>query len=363
MNLDGQTYIESLLNANKIRYSILDSMVKQIKINSNVVLYFDVNSLLDILFRSNNLENVHTISKEDYFTISSQLINTVAHYRHYFYSRHQKSTIIYLIYTDELPSKYFLSLYKEYKKDFINLRNNKDNKATLNLQNNIKRNIKLVDMLCQYIPDVFFIKTGKNEIGSTMQYLIETDELKNHTNLIYTNDKVQYQLINNDNTYIINNKQDKSLFITPNNLYKVLTKKDEIIISSELYKIILSITGFKKYNITGIKGIQNLKAIKLLEKAIDKDILLNREYNSITNIIDLMIQEKLLKEESKDIILNNFKIFNYRNQVKTFTDIYLNNINNQLINRTDYDQIVYISNKYYPTQPLMFLELMETFNK
>ena len=76
-----QTEMELMLNANKLKYETLQSVLKTIKIRNNVNIYIDVNSLFDILFRKHNLEKFHTISPEDSLTISSQIVNTIAHYR------------------------------------------------------------------------------------------------------------------------------------------------------------------------------------------------------------------------------------------------------------------------------------------
>lgn len=361
--MDIQTQMEALMNANKIKYATLDRMCREVKLKGTINVYIDINSLLDILYRSNNLNNFHTIGKVDNLTISSQIINTVAHYRHYFYSRHQKSTIFYLLYTSDSPSKFYTNLCETYKSDFLNLRFNKKNTVTMNLQSNIESNVRFANIISQYVPDVYFVNTGRNDIGATIQYLIETDNLPSASHLIYTNDKVMYQLVNNQDTFIFLNKQDNSKFVTQGNLYEVLTKKDDIQIPSSLYKIVLAIAGNKKYNVNGVKGVQVLKALKILDKAMDSDIITDNDYNSITLILDNMISEGILKEEHREIIERNFKIFNYNIHVKTFTDVYLDRIDAQLINKTDYDQVMFLSNKYYKYQPIQFLELMETFNK
>lgn len=356
-----QTKMELLLNSNKIKYSVFTEMIKEVRLHNTINFYIDVNSLFDILYRNNNLEQFHTISREDELTISSQVINTIAHYRHYFFSRLQKATIFYLIYSNDKPSRYYQSLCSDYKKDYMKLRLDKSNNVTSNLQNNIERNMRLATSICKYIPNAYVINVGRNDVGATIQYLIDTETNKSSSNLVYTNDKTYYQLVNNENTYVIYNKQDNSKFVTRANLYKVLTKKDDIDVPSDLYKVSLAISGYKKYNLSGVKGVQTLKSLRILQKAIDKDIIYNMDYNSIKSILDKMIEHKLLKEEDRSVIERNFQLLNLNLMSKVFSDAYLDSIDSQMINNTDYDQIIEVSNKYYPLQPLMFLELLETF--
>ena len=363
MKQQVQTHMELLLNSNKIRYNKLSEMVKDIKINRIVNIYIDVNSLFDILYRTNNLEHFRTIDRDDNLTISSQVINTIAHYRHYFYSRHQVSTVFYLLYSNDVPSRYYTNLFPNYKKTYNSLRIEKQGKKPP-LQENIERNMRLVNNICKYIPDAFLINVGRNDIGGTMQYLINTETNTSCTNLIYTNDKNYYQLVNNENTYVILNKQEHSKFISKGNLYKVLTKKDEYNdIPSELYKIILALTGNKKYDVPGIRGVQTIKALKLIRKAIDQDIIYNTEYDSISSVLDNLIKYKIIPEENREVVERNFKLFNISMIAKTLSEAYMDNIDSQMVTNTDYDQLMFVSNKYYQYQPLMFLELVETFNK
>ena len=197
-----------------------------------------------------------------------------------------------------------------------------------------------------------------------LHYLIESDPVKDSTNLIITNDKVHYQLVCNENTFILDNKAEKSSIINAGNVFNKLCKKEITNIDSSLYKVMLSISGYDKYSVSGMKGVKYLKAINIITKAIIKDLIISdSDYNSITGLTQKLLENNLIDSEGKEIIDRNFKLFNYKLHVNTFTDSYLDNIDSQLINKTDYDQVMLLSNQYYEKQPLMFLELMETFHK
>lgn len=250
--------ILSTLGIFKIKYSILDDL----NIDDIDIFHIDLNSILGTLFKIKNIFD----DKSSYsFTIVSSIINLVAHFRSYFVKK-QNNTTIYLYYSHmKIDSK--------------------------NLSDNIDDTLSLLSVIVKYIPKVYLITDEGIDIKLCINYLIE----ENKINYILTKNKILYQFVNTKNTFILRPARDDSYIITSKNLYNKLTDNDiKYIVSSKLLTAILSFTGVNQYK--GVKGMGIKKVLKMFQKSIDKNIIVNDFY---LNISDLLYDLSCNKETCK----------------------------------------------------------------
>ena len=221
--------------------------------------------------------------------------------------------------------------------------------------------MELASLLSEYLPNIYIINT-KTLDPSVLPYTIiqKNGNIENLTNLILTNNKVEFQLVNLPNTYVLDLKSDDSIIIGNKNLMEqLLTKsktKKETILDPNYYASVLSVSGFKNFNIDGIPGCGPIKAINKIEKAISGGYLNNDETSSKLNITaeNLFTEDKYI-----NTIKNNYRILSIENLYKNISPKEKYNIIEMLKNKSDNMSLIEINRLYYEEYPLMLVELME----
>lgn len=286
-----------LLNESKVKYDKLDELLSDqlsdIRFSQSVNIIIDLKDIFKKLFRVDQPLDVNNPRiVED---ISSDVINTIAHYRNYFYKKDKYSTF-YLLYS-KTKCDYFKTLLPDYKKEYYEKFNSEemtDRKSILD------RVVAVVEKICQNIPNCTFVDTYKFDELPYMRFIIERSQT-NQINLILTNDEILYQLVDK-HTFILNLKGIKSVLITEKNIYSVILKnKDEYELSSNLYPLVLAIAGNKKYGFENIQGYAINRSIKLLMNLLDDGVC-----NDISSI-EPSINFDALNEKNKlhKIIIDN----------------------------------------------------------
>lgn len=352
---------QSILNSKKIKYSILKDIIQPKLIGvMEINIFISLNSILKTFYSLKPDEVAESLQITKPNSLSSEIINIIAHYRHFFWSRFGIPSNYYIYYSDEMCN-YCCSINKNYKSDYYDKRKGlSDIKEFITINEVINRNLSLIEILTEYLPNVYFINTKTFEPSALPQLLIDKNKQKEYIhNFILTNDSMDYQLCNNPYTSIISLNADRSRIIDQNNLMQVIMKKTKsenrnliTNVSSFFYVPVYSIAGFKKYNITGIKGHGPLRSLKKINKLIEDDLLSNICYNNMNEISDLLnLDKKLLN--------NNFKILSLKNISINISNKEFINIKKQLNNKSDNMSLLEINNKYYKSNPLMLIELME----
>ena len=107
--------LESIIYSNYIRYDRLKQLVLHEFQNTpyancnKVNIFIDVYSIVKRLRDISDLE----ITKDQKYLLASGIVNMAAHYRAYFQSRHNTSSNIFVIYSDN-DNKYLRSFNTEY---------------------------------------------------------------------------------------------------------------------------------------------------------------------------------------------------------------------------------------------------------
>jgi hypothetical protein len=354
----------SALNSKKIKYLILEPMISGYMLGVNEVnCFISLNSLLKSFYGYNADIIAEDLSNISFNALSSEIINIAAHYRHYFWSRHHVPTTFYIYYSTEM-SDYCLNINTSYKKKYYSKRNGTSSIKEYNTINTIiEKNYELINIISEYLPNIFFINTGTFESSATPQFLLDKNinkDMDGVLNLVLTADKIDFQLCTNHNTLVINVDSDLSKLITKDKLLETLfgSKKSpkKMEISPYFYVPMLSIIGYKSYDIDGIRGYGPIATYKRIGNLIDNGSIENIEYKSMDKVSKLISPKFPL---DADKINNNFKILSYKNLSNNITKKEFINIKKQLVNKSDNMSLMSINDKYYRKNPLMLIELME----
>jgi hypothetical protein len=279
----------------------------------------------------------------------------VAHYRHFFWSRYGVPTT-YFVYYSSQKAVYNMLEANGYRKHFYEKRidNNLEYGA---LNKMIRENLKLSNVLSEYLSNIYFIDTKDFEPSALSQFVIKNNQEAGLTNIVLSNNPIDYQLVNNDRTFVITLRSDDSKVIRKENLMDLFLKDSKTHtttpLSTDFYVPIHAISGHKSYNIDGIKGMGKIKTIKTLEKMLKEGNIANQEYKTMTPI-----SKAFGKKESK-LIDANFNALSYENVCQHMTPKQLDNIRSQIENKSDNQSLMEINHKYYEKYPLMLIELCE----
>ena len=349
--------MQAIINSKKIKYVILNNLIKDLPQDTEEInLFISIESIIKSFYATKVNEIFNSLDQEDKYLLSSELINVAAHYRHYFWSRFNMPSNFYFYYSDE-KAFHNTVLDNDYRNTYYTKRF--DSKSEYyNLNKIIDENLNLSNILSEYLPNIYFINTRTLEPSILPYHIIsKLGSIQGVTNVILTNNTLDYQLVSLPNTFIIEMKMDKSFVISKDNLYQILLKKSKIKndtpLSHVFYPSILSISGYKSYNIEGIKGMGMIKTISKLEKAIASGII----GNDIVSSDITLISGKLF--ENKDTINKNYKVLSYSYQNKNISPKEIFNIKQQITNKSDNMSLMEINRLYYERYPLMLIELME----
>lgn len=186
-NYSEMVSVENIIYGSFVKMNRLEPIVFETFSNTSIAaatelnIFIDLYSVLKSIFSEHYRTNI-----DDYTAITSGIINMCSHYRSFF-RRLSVNTKFYLVFsfnTCEINRKYFAGYNEEfYRKSQIKLFND----LAMN-------NFELLDLICPYLPDIFFIKSPRNyESSVVIAHLIETINDGN-PNLIISKDLYPLQL-------------------------------------------------------------------------------------------------------------------------------------------------------------------------
>lgn len=173
--------VESIISRYFVRYNRLSGAIPYAfsDVNSNVLnIYVDLYGLFRTIYSRSYRTNV-----TDYVAFTSSIVSLCAHYRTFFKSR-GVHTKIFLISSFNTPS-FVKAELPEYN---ITMDDKRSNKVISDMMD---FNLGLLDILCPYLPDIFFLKTEFE--SAVLMYEIMNRE-GNIPSLILTTDLYPLQL-------------------------------------------------------------------------------------------------------------------------------------------------------------------------
>lgn len=294
-----------IFNEAKPKYEKLDELLEEyiqnIRFSSQVNIIIDLKEILKKFFRPDVCSEVFS-QKALIEEISSDILNTIGHYRNYFYKK-GKYTNFYILYSTERCEK-LLAINPDYKKEYYEKYfNNEDEKVAI-----IKRAVAAVEVVSKVVPHCYFLNTSKYDEFIYAKYIKSTTK-ENELTLILSNDDLFAQLLDK-HTIALNIKGIKSELMTEKNALNVITKKDEYTLSSNMIPLILALGGHKKYSMKGLPSIAFKKACNIVESLVEREVV--KDAGSINIPIEfskLDANNKLDRSiiENKDAIIEAYK--------------------------------------------------------
>lgn len=359
--------MEMLLNTKKLNYDRLSGIVPSL-IPRTGTDYDTVNIIIDVydvvkkLYSPSVLEELSGTNKaKDMRMITSEIVNMVGHYRHYFASRLYKYTTFYFIYSDK-RSKYHLDSYPEYKKDFYNKRLSNKVVECKKMNSLLLKNIEMIRLIVNRIPNCSFINSKEIEY-SLIPYILYKEEILYDGNptIIISNDNIFFQdLLLDDNIMILLTAGKNSRIVTIDTVYDelILNLKNvpDFDFSQNLITVLMAMSGHKNYNIPGVNRMSYGRSIKLLNKMIKDGEIKDMEYTSFS-MFQKVVDKSSMKDEMKKDLMRNFKLISHSAQediVYTKTDV--RSISNQcdIYTPSTAKEIKLMNQRFFHDNPINF---------
>lgn len=346
--------LEQIINTNCIRYNRLVQMVNSSFAGSNatvVNVYIDLYSIFKPLYKSN-------YDMPDYSVITSSIINLCAHYRRFFNYNYSTYAKFYLVYSRNCPD-YCVGRYRDY-----NAKNAYMMKVNTFVDDVIHYNLRLLELLCPYLPDIHFIK-NTFETGVIMYDLIlrNKQEHPEEVNIVLTKDSYNFQLAScAPDTVIFRPKkkagEDLSYAVNYNNAIEAFIADRESTrgvkatygLSPELLPHVMCLSSVPNRNIRMLTTIT--KALSILYDAVSHYRLQN-QYNPNPHVVWRALGEKITDKLSTNDNGYTARFYNIdiRNQyLLYYNSAYRNSI--QLLNLSDPNTVQAINNQYFTNNPL-----------
>lgn len=346
---DKKINLSSLLLSYFIKYERMLQMVEYSlgDASCNVIdVYIDLYDILKPIYTTAVFAN----SK---FLIVSSMINLAAHIREYFRSRHRLYTRIYLVYGASIATQHKL-FHPTFGDDAF--------RQTVNYEKNhsfIQSQLQLLQILCGYIPDVYYIKRDADFSMFVYDNIIKNDP--NIPVIILTKSKYVYQIpailphvkifrpkkhLGVDSSYVVSAPY---VFGT---LYSKISNEQTLSylsrINPALCSAMMSITGLPSYGINSVMNVTT--ASKNIYSAIVNNQIVN-DYNSDINHLYNNLPE-LQKKIDAVSFANRFKAIDLIYQHRIYNSTSEARDITWYINLDDPQTIKEINNKYFIDDPL-----------
>lgn len=362
--------LEKILHSKKVAYKNFIPMIKpyvdRTKINQNVNIFIDLWDILKQLYNPKIIESFSLLNNEDRFTITSELINLVSHYRHYFGSRLEKYTTFYFFISSK-ESLYHKKIYKDYKKDFYEKRLNENNSIFGNLNKIIMDTFKTMKIIMQFIPNCYFINTSSIDSNVIPYFIISESSDNDDLNIIISNDELQYQCLLLKNTLILELRGEKTRFSIREDIIDNLlsstkkTSSDYPNILPDNLNIFLPFISQKNYNIESIKNMGITRALSFTEKMIEKDLIKPLSEYINNDILLNALKENGLNDEEVNKYSMNYSLINFKEVIEKNRNTYVNILESSLIDREDPEGLRKMNEKYFSKSPILLNYCYEGF--
>lgn len=341
--------IEKIVNSKKLNYQKMSELVGPY-INSrtydkNITIYIDLNNIVKQLYAPNTLEIFSHIKTNGRLNLVVEIINIIGHYRHFFASRTQKHTRFFLFYSDR-ESEYHTRVDKDYKELHYS-KLHKDNIQYRDVNKTIKSCMDIVKNIVKYVPNAFFIDTGKIEPTLIPHFIMKETNIDHDKSfsLIISNDKIYRQLLKEKDKLLllelrgVNNSKVISRENVLDNIFSKGTKKDIndfYNITYEVMDIYNLLTDHKDQGYKSVPSYGPVSIVKKLDKLIE-----TMEYSPLKkydteSMVTSVINNLDSSDDRKSEILNRFKLFNHNYVIDQVNGPYLQNVlTSQILNFDD----------------------------
>lgn len=347
--------MEAIFNLFKVKFEYLDKLVNKhcpdVKAGSEVNVFINLEPVMRKL-SSANIEDYLKVKKDEkIIEMISCIFNLAAHYR-LFFKKNKIKSYIYIYMSDTSKDVYYKNrqFVPGYRETFNHKYRTQPKYMSLN--KTLLNSMNLLQIILEYIDGVYFIRSGSTE-ASAIPYMINKINPNNRTNFIISSEKYEYQYTNK-NYYIVVPKKEESFIVSKENVIENLKidlrVKTNLSIDSSFITTILSMIGDEHRGIPKLKRVGLSTILKVLNNAIDNNLISNTtsNYNMIV---------KLLQDDQKELFINNYLCTDvvYQDNNNTIADYDF--IKNQLKDKFDNLSLKRINDEHFMLYPLMLLEI------
>jgi len=286
-----------------VKYDLLNKLfgdyLTNIKYSNNVNVIIDLKSVIKKAYRM-NLDDLLPDQTKVIEEMSSNIINMIGHYRNWLYKNGKYSTF-YIMYSIK-ECKALKDIYPNYKRKYYDKYLNNKNEY-LNMNNITKTVVKQINNICKYTPHTYFIETSLFDEFVYTNYLIRNIVGKNDLNLILSSDPILLQVLDKRSFYV-DMKGINTSIVSEADALKYLSELDTNI-SGNLLNIILSIAGCADYSIDNIEKHSYKKALRMIEKLFEKNLMVDKTYLSCP---DKILCDNPILAANIDLVKTNFSV-------------------------------------------------------
>ena len=327
-------------NLLKIRYNTYDNAMEESRFlipTDKVNVFINIETLFKYLSMVKDLEKKLIIDRNFADEFKVEIVNIAAHYKEFFVGNGLDTKIF--LYTTDLNSD--IGNFKESKisEDFRSyyLTKYTQNPKFIMLGDALRKEILPdVKMLCDYIPNVYFIES-KNIDGGLIPYII-SKQYQGRKSIIISGDLHDTQYIHEkDFLPQLYARSYKSTVFCSNmeNYLKAISKSSEIDPSfvnlfenPSFYRILLSCLGDKYRSIPSITGIKIVKMTKILYESITTEKITKDTTNA-------KLLADLFPDEVKEDVYNNLMMTDIKNEYQMLTTGDIKSITSQVVDQSD----------------------------
>jgi len=344
--------LDGIIGMNKLKYAKLKELEWLSKNHSDTELdlYIDLASIFSRLYIKNNVSDVLNYSGNPVVAIISGVINIVAHYRKYIYSMGY-SNKIYLIFNPSIPI-YQASILSYGHKHFDKYsKANADYKA---LNDIIDKALMGIRDICNHVNDLYFPDTNKIEDYVAVAHLMDVDR----KTLVISNYEEYYLLLPYNDITILSTRKNSYIVNRDNVIEKMLesSKFDSKYISYKLLSHIFTIIGIKNREVKAALGFGRVKALRLLERLLDEEMITNDiSIKQLLRIISHGVDEDVVAD-----LYARYQMLDVKFATKAITKGQAARIENTCIDMYDRSGLEEINNNVHNEHVIDFISLYKS---
>lgn len=347
--------IDPIFNMFKVRFEYLDTMKILKEDTEKVIVYINFEQVLKVLLnpKTNNALKGLNKHNEIKLQLMSNIVNLAMHYRLYFCKLGKDCRVV--MYYNYPKGRYnnvsYIPNYKSviYFKLFSDLNTGYIGRCMEEIQT-------FLTSLMAYMNEVYLIKSPCVE-SSLIPFILKehvyTDDVQTTQHIIVSNSHYEYSYIDKGFTIISPNGKD-SLYLTEDNVIdemKRLAKiKSKDTIPTQFIPYTISLLGDKYRGITKMGGVGLGGIIKMINTSLDKCII-------TPNSTSVELLSDTIDEKYREQFINNYKCTSLDFQYSEVTDMQLEDILNQIVDKFDDNALVRINQKYFNRFPLMTINM------
>ena len=298
--------------------------------------------------------------------LAASAINACSHYRNYFWTRHMIKSNIYLVWGHNMPSHLSVSYNAHYRERVASASELRGAQELLNT------NLKALEFLCPYLPQVYFINGDENEVAAIIYTLASNSTIPN---IVLTKDVYAYQLVAYcPNTFIYRPKKryidqvglvDESWVVMKKNLYKAMKYEMDYKITADApshvryLEYVLALSGLRARHVKGVMTFNRACSTVMSLEEDRPDGLQDIHNFEYTLLFDTPTRCRGLGVGQPGDLVERRNILHVVNTAEILqkTPKYLSMMQNGIQNLYNPQAVMDISNQEFVDYPLELMEL------